>query len=175
MTVKLKVTQLRPTFCNPMDCSPPSSSIHGILQVRILEWVAMPFPRDWILVSSLQADSLRTIFISSEEFEWSPSLTWRAFYGSGRRHITLKMSGLPFITQKWRGKGRVLMFMQVHVPNTQWGQTNWKSEFGAKKYLFQGHARRWGGSCPKKPWAPWRVLANHLKSHMREGASQGTW
>ena len=29
------------TLCNPMDCSPPGSSVHGILQARILEWVAM--------------------------------------------------------------------------------------------------------------------------------------
>ena len=33
------------TFCNPMDCSLPGSSVHGILQVRILEWVAIPFSR----------------------------------------------------------------------------------------------------------------------------------
>ena len=33
------------TLCDPMDCSPPGSSIHGILQARILEWVAMPFSR----------------------------------------------------------------------------------------------------------------------------------
>ena len=33
------------TFCNPMDCSPPGSSVHGILQGRILEWVAMSFSR----------------------------------------------------------------------------------------------------------------------------------
>ena len=31
-----------PTFCNPMDGNPPGSSVHGILQERILEWVAMP-------------------------------------------------------------------------------------------------------------------------------------
>ena len=29
-------------LCNPMDCSPPSSSVHGISQARILEWVAIP-------------------------------------------------------------------------------------------------------------------------------------
>ena len=29
-------------LCDPMDCSPPGSSVHGILQARILEWVAMP-------------------------------------------------------------------------------------------------------------------------------------
>ena len=31
-----------PTLCGPMDCSPPSSSVHGVLQARILEWVATP-------------------------------------------------------------------------------------------------------------------------------------
>ena len=34
------------TFCDPMDCSPPGSSVHGISQVRILEWVAISFSRD---------------------------------------------------------------------------------------------------------------------------------
>ena len=33
------------TLCDPTDCSPPGSSIHGILQARILEWVAIPFSR----------------------------------------------------------------------------------------------------------------------------------
>ena len=38
------VAQLCPTLCNPVDyCSPPGSSVHGILQARILEWVAIPF------------------------------------------------------------------------------------------------------------------------------------
>ena len=32
-------------FCDAMDCSPPGSSVHGILQARILEWVAMPSSR----------------------------------------------------------------------------------------------------------------------------------
>ena len=44
-TVSGKSLQLCPTLCNPMDCSPPGSSVHGILQARILEWVAMPSSR----------------------------------------------------------------------------------------------------------------------------------
>ena len=36
---------LCPTLCDPVDCSLPGSSIHGILQARILEWVAIPFSR----------------------------------------------------------------------------------------------------------------------------------
>ena len=52
----LSRTQL---FCEPMDCSPPGSSVHGILQGTTLEWVAVPFsrgsswPRDWTPVSCL--------------------------------------------------------------------------------------------------------------------------
>ena len=34
-----------PTLCDPVDCSPSGSSIHGILQARILEWVAISFSK----------------------------------------------------------------------------------------------------------------------------------
>ena len=43
--VKVIVTQSCLTLCNPMDCSLPVSSVHGILQARILEWVSMSFSR----------------------------------------------------------------------------------------------------------------------------------
>ena len=42
----VSVAQPCPTLCDPMDCSPPGSSVRGILQARILEWVAMPSPED---------------------------------------------------------------------------------------------------------------------------------
>jgi len=38
-----KSLQLCPTLCDPMDCSPPGSSIHGIFQARVLEWGAITF------------------------------------------------------------------------------------------------------------------------------------
>ena len=37
------VTQLCLTLCDPMDCSPPGSSVHGIFQARVLEWGAIAF------------------------------------------------------------------------------------------------------------------------------------
>ena len=43
--VHAKSLELCPTLCDPMECSPPGSSIHGILQARILEWVAVPSSR----------------------------------------------------------------------------------------------------------------------------------
>ena len=57
--VKVLVAQLCQTLCDPMDCSPPGSSVHGILQARILEWVIIPFskgssrPRDQTQVSCI--------------------------------------------------------------------------------------------------------------------------
>ena len=53
-----------PTLCDAMDYGPPGSSAHGILQARILEWVAISLsrgssqPRDWTTSPALQADSL---------------------------------------------------------------------------------------------------------------------
>ena len=44
--MKMLVVQSCPTLRNPMDCSPPNSSVHGILQVRILEWVVIQFSGD---------------------------------------------------------------------------------------------------------------------------------
>ena len=37
-----RVVQLRPALCDPVDCSPPGSSVHGLILVKILEWVSMP-------------------------------------------------------------------------------------------------------------------------------------
>ena len=45
MRVKVLLIQARATLCNLMDCSQPESSVHGILQARILQWVATPFAR----------------------------------------------------------------------------------------------------------------------------------
>ena len=53
------VAKLCPIICHPVDCSPPDSSVHGIFQVRILEWVDISFsrgssrPRDWTQVSRI--------------------------------------------------------------------------------------------------------------------------
>ena len=44
--IHAKSLQSCPTLCDSMDCRPPGSSVHGILQARILEWVAMPSSRE---------------------------------------------------------------------------------------------------------------------------------
>ena len=46
LVVVVLVAQSCPTLYDPTDCSPPGSSVHGILQARILEWIAIPSPGD---------------------------------------------------------------------------------------------------------------------------------
>ena len=63
-------TQSCPTLCDPMDCSPPGFSVHGILQARILEWVAISFsrgssqPKDQTHISCISYNG-RQIFTTS--------------------------------------------------------------------------------------------------------------
>ena len=45
ITATAKLLQSCPTLCDPMDCSPPGSSIHGIFQARVLEWGAIAFSK----------------------------------------------------------------------------------------------------------------------------------
>ena len=54
-----KSLQSCPTLCDPMDCSPPACPVHGILQTKILERVAMPFSRG----SSRPRDGTRTSYV----------------------------------------------------------------------------------------------------------------
>ena len=68
------VAQSCPTLFDPMDCSPPGSSVHEIFQARILEWVAISFsrgsfqPRNWTRVScivkSQSQECERSVFIT---------------------------------------------------------------------------------------------------------------
>ena len=78
-----EVVQSCLTLCNPVDCSLPGSSVHGIFQARILEWVAISFsrgsswPRDWTWVSHT-VGRLFTIWATREdpEFAKTPPLDW---------------------------------------------------------------------------------------------------
>ena len=67
--VPAKSLQLRLTLCNPLDCSLPGSSVNGILQARILEWVATPssrgLPSPGIELASLMSPALTTGFFTT--------------------------------------------------------------------------------------------------------------
>ena len=71
LCVHAKLLQLFLNLCDPMDCSPPSFSVHGILQTRILEWVPFPSPGD------LPDPGMEPMCLMSPGF-FTTSATWEA-------------------------------------------------------------------------------------------------
>ena len=60
LCVRAELLQLCPTLCDPMECSPPGSSVHGIFQARRLEWVDISSPKG----SSRPRDQTRLAHVS---------------------------------------------------------------------------------------------------------------
>ena len=68
-------TQSGPTLCDPMDCSPPGSSVHGILQARIMEWAAICYSRG----SSAPRDRAHISYVSctGRQILYTPVPPWK--------------------------------------------------------------------------------------------------
>ena len=77
------VIQSSPALCNPMDCSPPGSSVHGIFLARVLEWVAIPFSRE----SSKPRDQTQVSCMAGRSF--TISVTREALAGKERLMIEM--------------------------------------------------------------------------------------
>ena len=86
------VAQLCLTLCNPMNCSPPGSSVHEILQARILEWVSSPFSRG----SSQRRDQTRILCAAGR------------FFSSWATREALKPK-TNFLTEGWRNRTQPLL------------------------------------------------------------------
>ena len=69
-----EVAQSRPTLPDPMDCSPPGSSVHGIFQARVLEWGAITFSETLLRVIHFAVlnleDSRRAFLVGTWEEEF---------------------------------------------------------------------------------------------------------
>ena len=73
----MKVTQSCLTVCDSMDCSLPGSSVHDILQARILEWVAIPFSRGSSQPRNQPGGLLHCRQILYQlSYQWSPVWKW---------------------------------------------------------------------------------------------------
>ena len=74
-----EVTQSCPTLSDPMDCSTPGSSIHGIFQARVLEWGAIAFS----YLSSLDFSKEQFTYFGSTAFALAVTSFWNVFHGAG--------------------------------------------------------------------------------------------
>ena len=104
MKEKVLVAQSCPTLCDPMVCSPPGSSVHGILQARILEWVAMPSSRG----SSWVKDQTRVSCTAGRFFT-----IWATREALGRL-ISVSVPSLHRVSDSLWPRGEVNGSYQIH-------------------------------------------------------------
>ena len=90
-----EVAQLCPTFSNPMDCSLPGSSIHGIFQARVLEWGAIAF--SIICHQEIQIKATRMASLTQWTWVWVNSRSW---WWTGRPGV-LRFMGSQRIGHDW--------------------------------------------------------------------------
>ena len=83
--MKLLVTQSCQTLCDPMDCSPPGSSVHGISQERTLEWVAIPFFRG---IFTTQESNPGSLYCKQKEIVKDREAWCAAMHGVGSQSWT---------------------------------------------------------------------------------------
>ena len=96
--VHAKLLQSCPSLCNPVDCRPPGSSVHGILQARILEWVAMPPPGD-LPDPGVEPVSFR-----------SPALAGRFFITSATTVPVFNPSTACFVNKALRNAATIILY-----------------------------------------------------------------
>ena len=112
-----EVAQSCPTLCDPTDCSLPGSSVHGIFQARILEWVAISFsrrssqPRDWTQVSRIVG---RCFLVPGEDMEKKDALCLIIFHI--KQHIKSELFSACSSYRPWKK----LKVQSRNVTNPSW-------------------------------------------------------
>ena len=139
-----------PTFCNPMDCSLPGSSAHGILQARILEWVAIfssrgsSQPRDWICDSCVFCIGRQILY------HWA---TWEAHIPS---HVFLQKGEGGFMRRRREGhrwKSRSIMTTEAGTGVMQSKSRKASSHEKLDKARSRFSSGTYGGKAALlKPW-----------------------
>ena len=137
---KVLVAQSCPTLCNPMDCSSPGSSVHGILQARILQWV-LPKPRDSGILHCRQI-----LYDLSQQWSSQFWILWLCFMYC--LHIQgPRLKGQPlciryaFLRQKGRARGikshlKILLESSIvtsHILLTKFSMMEWASIFSQEE------------------------------------------
>ena len=100
--MKVLVTQWCLILCDPMDCSSPGSSVRGILQARLLEWVTIPFsmrsswPRDQTQICCI-AGKFFTIWATREALLCEKCIMWICYWVNFMRIISYLMKSVTWI------------------------------------------------------------------------------
>ena len=139
------VTQSCPTLCDAMDCSPPDSSIHGILQARIVEWVVISFSRArvhiYVLIYNMYFFSLSDLLLSVLQVLGSSASQLIQIHGFLRVHEAASRIYVPLVLSKSAICYSFSLFLlpvtQLTTQYSEWNET----EMGLLVSLTAGEAR----------------------------------
>ena len=132
-------------LCDPLDCSSPGSSVHGILQARIWEWVAMPFSRashDGINAVPLDGREGRGLLEGLQD-QAGPG-TGTHWHLQGEEYSSHPGKGVNTRGKKKVSKCSCFILLPISPPSKPF-------------LMLQPHARR--------PEVPWTTILCHLDSH----------
>ena len=93
------------TLCNPMDCCPPGSSVHGIIQPRVPEWIATSSsrefsrPRDWTGISCVSCIGMKILY------HWA---TWKAIVSSLLYGNFTRLKNIHWVYMNWCWRTRMI-------------------------------------------------------------------
>ena len=103
-----EVTQSRPTLRNLMDCSPPGSSIHGIFQARVLEWVAIAFSENILLNNQYITEEIKQEIKKLLQINKNESTILQNLWDEAKSLLRGKFTAIkPYL--KKQGKSQVIM------------------------------------------------------------------
>ena len=147
------VVQLCPTLCHPMDCSPPGSFVRGILQAKVLEWVAISFSRGsswtrhqthiscigrWILCHWASREAPGLGIRLTKWFSGETRVIWRRFLLFHR--CCLLIPGLATTSETLRSKTDFLYHGKITRTSSPYGTCSGSSTApGALGMLFHPH------------------------------------
>ena len=194
---RMLVTQSCLTLCDPTDCSPPGSSVHGILQARILKWIAVPFsrvsswPRDWTEVFCLAGGfftSWTTRKALHQERPANSSHTALQVQGDSTRsqgknlildHLMVERLFVNDLQEEnmchWKGRESEVWHFEVRGKHEGWPRSlasttgNGQSERNEKSacHAEEGHSRP-AASWPHPSFCPYSKVHVFLESHQAE-------
>jgi len=111
-------------LCNPMDSSLPGSSVHGILQERILEWVAKPSSR-WFSRPGLNQHLLHVLHCGQILYRWATrEVLLLQYCQSNQNQTNWYSSGLPLCSGLWNSGGVQKYFKPSSSPKWDYNVVN---------------------------------------------------
>ena len=107
-----EVAQSCPTFSDPMDCSPPGSSVHGILQARVLEWGAIAFSNYMCTSNLIMLSSCLQTSVTSQ---FSLKKKWQKSFHICKSLQCLTLTYIPSLSLYWHPS--LIEFLSVLICN----------------------------------------------------------